>query len=88
MVAFEGRHGLPSGHYAISGVTLSTTDPTWAKFEIDAASGYRGTVPDAYGIAHEAGGWTVVGIGSSEVGCAGPHPVPMAVRNDLALPCP
>jgi hypothetical protein len=88
VMAFENRLGLPSTHYVVRGVTLSTTDPTWAKFEVDPAAGYQGSVQKAYGIAHDAGGWTVTGIGSSEVGCGGRHPLPEATLDDLGLTCP
>jgi hypothetical protein len=88
VVAFENRQGLPSTHYVVRGVTLSTTDPTWAKFEVDPAAGYQGTVQNGYGIAHDTGGWTVTGIGSSGVGCGGRHPLPEATLNDLGLTCP
>jgi hypothetical protein len=88
VVAFENRQGLPADHYVVRGVTLSTDDPTWAKFEIDAAAGYQGTMQNAYGIAHDAGGWAVIGIGSSGVGCGGHHAVPAATLNDLGLTCP
>ena len=87
-MTYEDRRGFPSGHYVIRGVALSTTDPTWAKFEVDAAAGYRGRFHNAYGIAHDAGGWAVTGTGTSGVGCSGPDAVPVAVQGDLGLSCP
>jgi hypothetical protein len=87
VVAFEDRRGVPSGHYVIEGVALSTTDPTWAKFEVDAAAGYQAAFPSAFGIAHDIGRWTITGIGSAAMGCRGHDAVPVAVQSDLGLFC-
>jgi hypothetical protein len=88
VVAFETKQGVPSGQYLVQGVTLSTTDPTWAKFQVNAAPSSQTTFQSAYGIAHDQGGWTVAAIGSSGVGCSGAGAVPTSVLQDLGLSCP
>ena len=87
-MTYEDRRGFPSGHYVIRGVALSTTDPTWAKFQLNAAPSSQTTFQSAYGIAHDQGGWTVTAIGSSGVGCSGAGAVPTSVLQDLGLSCP
>ena len=88
VVAFETKQGVPSGQYLVQGVTLSTTDPTWAKFQVNAAPSSQTTFQSAYGIAHDQGGWTVAAIGSSGVGCSGAGALPTSVLQDLGLSCP
>ncbi len=88
VVAFETKQGVPSGQYLVQGVTLSTTDPTWAKFQVNAAPSSQTTFQSAYGIAHDQGGWTVTALGSSGVGCSGAGAAPTTVLQDLGLTCP
>jgi hypothetical protein len=88
VVAFETKQGVPSGQYLVQGVTVSTTDPTWAKFQVNAAPSSQPTFQSAYGIAHDQGGWTVAAIGSSGVGCSGAGAVPTSILQELGLSCP
>jgi hypothetical protein len=87
VVAFETGQGVASGQYLVQGVTLSTTDPSWAKFQVNAAPSET-TFQNAYGIAHDQGGWTVTAVGTSGVGCSGAGAAPPAVLQALGLSCP
>jgi hypothetical protein len=87
VVAYETQHGVASGNYLVQGVTLSTTDPSWAKFQVNAAPSFPTTFQTAYGIAHDQGGWAVTAIGSSGVGCSGAGAVPTTVLQELGLTC-
>jgi hypothetical protein len=87
VVAFETQKGVPPGQYLVQGVTLSTTDPTWAKFQVNAAPSQT-TFQNAYGIAHDQNGWSVTAIGSSGVGCSGAGAAPPTVLQELGLSCP
>jgi hypothetical protein len=87
VVAFETGQGVASGQYLVQGVTLSTTDPSWAKFQVNAAPSQT-TFQNAYGIAHDQGGWTVTAVGTSGVGCSGAGAAPPAVLQALGLSCP
>jgi hypothetical protein len=88
VVAFETQQGVASSKYLVQGVTLSTTDPTWAKFQVNAAPSFQTTFQNAYGIAHDQSGWAVTAIGSSGVGCSGAGAAPTAVLQELGLSCP
>lgn len=62
---------------------ISTVDPRYAGFSVNARPGFRGQVQTAWGFARRRGtGWVIVGNpGGDRVGCG---LVPNAVRRDLA----
>jgi hypothetical protein len=77
----------------ITGSTVSSVDPSYVLFHIGPAAGYENTVQGGYGFVHGAGSsWTVIGFGSSEVGCppgaAGNQVVPANVLTGFGLSCP
>jgi len=99
VVAFQRSEGIAPSRYVISGINVSTVDPTWAKFSIGPSSTDRASFQGGYGFVHlGAGVWRVVGFGSAEVGCpltgsttpaaATYVSVPAAVLAAFGLPCP
>jgi hypothetical protein len=77
----------------ITGSSVSSVDPSYVLFHIGPAPGYESTVQGGYGFAHQVGAsWTVIGFGSSEVGCppgaAGNQVVPTNVLTGFGLSCP
>ena len=90
ITAFQASQGVPSSSYQIENVLVSTMDDTWAKFTA-ARSGTAGdTYQGGYGYLHQAGGtWTVVGFGTSAVGCSPQSGnVPAVVLSGFGTVCP
>jgi hypothetical protein len=90
VTAYESQQGLPASHYQVTNVVVSSVDPTWARFDVQAAPAYRGSFQDFYGVARRsAGRWTVLVVGTAEVGCPpGSNVVPVPVRPSLSIVCP
>jgi hypothetical protein len=87
-VAYQKQHGVARNVYQISAVIVSTVDTTWARFGVGPAPGYESTFQGGYGVAHRIGGtWSVVDMGTAEVGCS-PGGPPPPVRASLNLGCP
>ena len=91
--SYEGAHGPSAGTWQISSAKLSTADPSYVYFQIGPAPGHESTVQGGYGFAHAQGGvWTVIGFGTSEVGCPPNNSqnaiVPTAVLSEFGLTCP
>ena len=87
-----GLNGPGPIDYIVNHVVVSSTDPTWARFNQDAKPGAE-YQPEA-GIVHcDADHWTVIDFGTAGVGCPGPErdpsiSVPPAqVRKELQLGC-
>lgn len=90
VTAYESQQGLPASHYQVTNVVVSSVDPTWARFDVQATPAYRGSFQDFYGVARRSGGrWTVLVVGTAEVGCPpGSNVVPVPVRPSLSIVCP
>lgn len=74
---------VPADAYQVVGAKVSRSDPTWAWAQLLPVSD---TVDRAQGVLHRtASGWSLVQLGSYEVGCS---VAPSQVRADLALDCP
>lgn len=91
--AYETTNGPKAGTWVITGSSVSSVDPSYVLFHIGPAPGYENTVQGGYGFVHQSGGtWTVIGFGSSEVGCppgaAGNQVVPTNVLTGFGLSCP
>ncbi len=91
--AYETTNGPKSGTWVITGSSASSVDPSYVLFHIGPAPGYESTVQGGYGFVHGSGSsWTVIGFGSSEVGCppgaAGNQVVPTNVLTGFGLSCP
>lgn len=91
--AYEAANGPKSGTWVITGSSVSSVDPSYVLFHIGPAPGYENTVQGGYGFVHQSGGtWTVIGFGSSEVGCppgaSGNQVVPTNVLTGFGLSCP
>jgi peptidoglycan hydrolase-like protein with peptidoglycan-binding domain len=93
IASFETAHGPAAGSWQITSATLSTVDPSYVYFKIGPAPGHESTVQGGYGFAHDqGGGWTVVGFGTSGVGCppnnAQNELVPTGVLSEFGVSCP
>lgn len=91
--AYETTNGPKAGTWVITGSTVSSVDPSYVLFHIGPAAGDENTVQGGYGFVHQTGGsWTVIGFGSSEVGCppgaTGNQVVPTNVLTGFGLSCP
>jgi hypothetical protein len=74
---------VPANAYQVVGAKVSRSDPTWAWAQLLPVSD---TVDRAQGVLHRtASGWSLVQLGSYEVGCS---VAPPQVRADLTLDCP
>ncbi len=90
---YEATYGPAAGTWQISSAKLSSADPSYVYFRIGPTPGHENNVQGGYGFVHEQGGaWSVVGFGSSEVGCPPNNsqnaPVPAAVLAEFGLSCP
>ncbi len=93
ITSYESSHGPAAGSWRISSAKLSGTDPTYAYFQIAPAPGHESTVQGGYGFVHSEGGvWSVVGFGTSEVGCPPDNSqnaaIPAAVLSEFGVSCP
>ena len=93
ITAFETAHGPGVGTWQISSAKLSSADPSYVYFQIGPAPGHQSTVQGGYGFVHTQGGtWSVVGFGTSEVGCPPNNSqnglVPTAVLTEFGVSCP
>ncbi len=91
--SYEVSHGPAAGTWQITSAQASTVDPTYVLFRIGPAPGHENDVQGGYGFVHNQGGtWTVIGFGSSEVGCppgsSGNVIVPTAVLAGFGVSCP
>jgi hypothetical protein len=76
------RHPDIARDTVVEKVTISRIDPTWAY-----ALASSPTAGGAQAVVHRTGGgWKVVSLGSSEVGCG--DGVPAAVMTEFGLECP
>ncbi|WP_232425220.1 hypothetical protein [Pseudofrankia inefficax] len=74
---------VPPAAYQVVGAKLSRSDPNWAWAQLLPVTD---TIDRAQGVLHRtASGWSLVQLGSFEVGCSA---APPQVRADLALDCP
>ena len=99
VVAYQSSQGIPASRYLITGINVSTVDPTWARFAVGPSNTDRATFQGGYGFVHRsAGRWRVTGFGTAQVGCpltGSTTPaavtyvvVPPAVLAAFGLPCP
>lgn len=89
IIFYETSHTIDRSRYVITGVQVSSVDPSWAKFTIDPTPADRSTFQPGYGIVHLKGDtWKVIGFGSAEVGCPPGPSVPAGVLASLGLSCP
>lgn len=91
VTAYESAVGVQPSQYSIGRLEVSGVDPSWALFSVLSTS-TSDTFHGGYGIAHMSGGnWSVVGFGSSNVGCppgaSGNHLVPAKVLDGFSLSC-
>jgi hypothetical protein len=89
--AYESGQGVKTSEYTINRLMTSGVDPTWALFTLLPASGET-DFQGGYGFAHmTSGNWSVVGFGSSGVGCppgaTGNKVVPANVLAGFHLTC-
>ncbi len=70
--------------------TASTANDSWMRFVVTPRAG--SSAQPLYGFAHQAQNWSVVAMGSSNVGCpgssTGTYTVPKSVLNSFGLTCP
>jgi|GEM_PF-3539717 len=99
VVTYQSSQGVARSRYLITGISVSTVDPNWARFAVGPTAADRASFQAGYGFVHLASGvWRVSGFGSAEVGCpltglttpaaATYVPVPAAVLAAFGLPCP
>ncbi|MGD0392194.1 MAG: peptidoglycan-binding domain-containing protein [Acidimicrobiales bacterium] len=93
ITAFETAHGPGVGTWQISSAKLSSADPSYVYFQIGPAPGHESTVQGGYGFVRTQGGmWSVVGFGTSAVGCPPNNSqnglVPTAVLAEFGVTCP
>ena len=93
ITAYETAHGPGAGAWEITSTQRSSVDPSYVLFKVGPAPGHESTVQGGYGFVHLSGGaWSVIGFGSSEVGCppndAENQAVPTAVLSGFGLSCP
>ncbi len=93
VVAYETANGPATSTWQITSTQVSSVDPSYVLFRIGPAPGHENDVQGGYGFVHnEAGAWTVIGFGSSEVGCppgtAQTPVVPTPVLTGFGLTCP
>ena len=91
VTSYETAQGVTQSEYTIGHLATSAVDPTWALFSLLNTPGEINFQP-GYGFAHRTGGsWTVVGFGSSMVGCppgaSGNQVVPARVLAGFSLTC-
>jgi hypothetical protein len=91
--SFETANGPAAGTWQISSSQTSTVDPSYVFFRIGPAAGHENEVQGGYGFAFEHGGaWSVIGFGTSEVGCPPSSSqnaiVPSAVLAEFGVGCP
>ena len=91
--SYQTANGPTAGTWQISSTAVSTVDPSYVLFRIGPAPGHETTVQGGYGFVHDRGGaWTVIGFGSSEVGCPPGNSqnvlVPSAVLAGFGASCP
>ncbi len=89
--AYESGQGVKTSEYTVNRLMTSGVDPTWALFTLLPASG-EADFQGGYGFAHmTSGNWSVVGFGSSGVGCppgaTGNKVVPANVLAGFHLTC-
>ena len=91
--AFQTANGAATG-WQITSTQTSTVDPTYVLFKLGPAPGYESTYQGGYGFVHQqsAGTWSVIGFGTSAVGCTSGGPstpaVSAAVMAGFGLSCP
>jgi hypothetical protein len=93
ITSYETAHGPGAGTWQISSAELSTANSSYVFFRIGPAPGHQNTVQGGYGFALSQGGtWTVVGFGSSQVGCPPGNSqnqiIPSAVLAEFGVSCP
>jgi|HubBroStandDraft_1064217.scaffolds.fasta_scaffold61447_3 hypothetical protein len=91
VTSYETAQGVTQSEYTVDRLQTSSVDPTWALFSLLAAKGET-DFQNGYGFAHmTSGSWSVVGFGSSMVGCppgaAGNQVVPAKVLAGFFLSC-
>ncbi len=68
--AYETANGPPAGTWQITSTQVSSVDPSYILFRVGPTPGHQNTVQGGYGFVHgQSGTWTVVGLGSTQVGC-------------------
>ena len=90
---FQRSQGMKPAQWTIGSILVSTKDPTWAKFTVNATPDSQGTFQPGYGFAHRSGPtWSVTGFGTSDVGCppgtSDNLVVPTNVMASFAMVCP
>ena len=93
ITAYETANGPGVGTWQISSAKLSSADPSYVYFQIGPAPGHESTVQGGYGFVRTQGGtWSVVGFGTSEVGCPPNNSqnalVPAVVLAEFGVSCP
>ncbi|MGA2838434.1 MAG: hypothetical protein ABSF84_17765 [Acidimicrobiales bacterium] len=91
--AFQAANGPATG-WEITSTQTSMVDPTYVLFKLGPAPGYEATYQGGYGFVHQqgAGTWSVIGFGTSAVGCtsggSSTPAVSTAVMTGFGLSCP
>jgi len=91
IAAYETAQGVTASEYTIGHLQTSGVDSSWALFSLIPTAG-EVNFQNGYGFAHlTSGNWSVVGFGSSGVGCppgaAGNQVVPAKVLAGFNLAC-
>jgi hypothetical protein len=91
VTSYETAQGVMQSEYTVGRLATSGVDPTWALFSLLPTAGET-NFQSGYGFAHmTSGSWTVVGFGSSMVGCPpgakGNQVVPAKVLAGFNLAC-
>jgi hypothetical protein len=88
VIDYEEDQGFGTTFFEVRNLLLSTADSNWARFNVAPTPGNESRVQPAFGVASfDGAAWTVVDVGTADVGCA-PIEVPEPVRQSLQLGCP
>jgi hypothetical protein len=87
VIDYQQNLGIGASFFDVRNFLLSSTDPSWARFNVAPTPGNETVVEYGYGVAHWDGSlWAVVDYGTVDVGCAR-DTVPERVRQSLQLDC-
>jgi hypothetical protein len=91
ITAYQTSQGLQASQYTITHIEVSAVDSSWALFSVIPTAN-EVNFQGGYGFVHEVNGnWSVVGFGSSNVGCPpgakGNKVLPANILNGFHLGC-
>ncbi len=85
-----GLNRIPSSHYRVTGIRISSVSSSWASAQLTPAPGYQTSFQSGMVVAVRPAGtmrWVVVDVGSAQVGCGIAPDKVLADLDGVGRPC-